>query len=377
MRIIVINATTDMYGANRVLALALRSLPANSKKQLWLPDLEGPLIPYLRKYNPEIELVLCHSLPIIQRSMFSIGGGVLLFRLLKKFYQALRSEDKKEKIDLVYVNTLSNFFAVPIAKLLKIKVLVHVHEILESPKKISSFINKYTVRWSTAVLVVSQAVKQNLLKYAGATNAGKITVIHNGIPDLFVQNGKPQNSNSCTITLISRIKPEKGIWYFLDALKLLRTKDNIQVRIIGGPAPSGENHIVQLKKDILESDIAIDYFPFEPDVTRYLNETDILVVPSIMRDSFPTTVLEGMCCGKLVIATDTGGAPEAITDRESGRIMKNNDVAEFARILDEGIHSKLTREEMGRNARKKYLENFTVDVYQEKLAAYLNQLVIN
>ncbi len=377
MRIIVINATTDMYGANRVLALALKSLPKNSNTQLWLPDLDGPLIPYLKKNSPEIELVRCQSLPIIQRSMFSIGGGILILKLLRNFYQTLKSEGSKERIDLIYVNTLSNFFAIPISRLLKIKVLAHVHEILESPKTVSSFINKYTVRWSTAVLVVSQAVKHNLLKSAGYANADKITVIHNGIPDMFVPKSESKNPKSCIITLISRIKPEKGVWYFLDALRTLKYRENLEVKIIGGPAPFGEKYVTQLKNDILESDIPIDYFPFAPDVTHYLNETDILVVPSLMRDSFPTTVLEGMCCGKLVIATDTGGAIEAITDQESGRIMKNNDVEQFSRILDEGILSKSTREEMGRNARMKYLKSFTVEVYQEKVAAFFNKLVLN
>jgi glycosyltransferase involved in cell wall biosynthesis len=195
--------------------------------------------------------------------------------------------------------------------------------------------------------VVSHAVKQNLLKSTSGDGSHKITVIHNGIPDLFVpQNPLEKKNVKCVVTLIGRIKPEKGIWYFLEALSLLHNKQNLSVRIIGGPAPFGESYVEQLKNDILNLGMEIEYIQFTPDVRRFLNETDILVVPSTGKESFPTTVLEGMSAGKPVIATNTGGAAEAIVHEESGFLISNADPNTFAVILTRLIEDEHLRKKV-------------------------------
>lgn len=372
MRIVVINASTDLYGANRILSLAIKAFPKSSSVQMLLPDLDGPLIPYLQHNNPNVDLRLCEVIPVIQRKMFSLQGGVGVLNLIRKFYGILKAENKKEKIDLLYVNTLSNFFVLPAARYLKINTLTHVHEILESPKSISNFINKFGVKWSTSVLAVSHAVKQNLLKSSGSQGNKKISVIHNGIPDLYDPTPNVDSlTPKCIITLIARIKPEKGIWYFLESLTLLKEKKNIQVRIIGSAAPHGESYVEKLKKDILGMDMDIDYIPFIPETKKYLNETDILVVPSIMKDPFPTTVLEGLSVGKLVIATDTGGAAEAIQHEKSGYLIPSDNPQNFADTLAHFIYNSKVREEIGKCARERYLALFTLEIFNDKLKKYI------
>ena len=107
-----------------------------------------------------------------------------------------------------------------------------------------------------------------------------------------------------------------------------------------------------------------------PDVSEFINETDILVVPSIMRDSFPTTVLEGMSSGKAVIATDTGGAQEAIEHLKSGIIISNDDVDSFAAHLEILIRDKTYQKQLGDAARERFLKNYTEVVYLGKMRKY-------
>jgi glycosyltransferase involved in cell wall biosynthesis len=374
MRIVVINATTDLYGSNRVLSLALRSFPANCKLQLLLPELNGPLIDFMEKNNPEVDIRLCRSLPIIQRKMFSVTGGVQVIKLLINFYRFLKAENNKEAIDLIYVNTLSNFFVLPVAHYLKIKTVAHIHEILVSPKIVSQFINKKALKWSSSILAVSDAVKQNLIQSNASADRNKITVMHNGIPDLYAPNHYVQRSSSKVfITLIARIIPEKGIWYFLEALSLLKNHQEVSARIIGGAAPFGEKYVEQLKRDIPKIGMVIEYIPFIPDVKKYVNETDIMVVPSIGKESFPTTVLEGMSAGKAVIATNTGGATEAIVHGKSGFLIKNDDPENFAQILTRLITDEHLRTEIGKEARKRYLKNYTLEVFHKKMQKFIQQ----
>jgi glycosyltransferase involved in cell wall biosynthesis len=371
MRIVVVNATTDLYGANRILSLALQTFPRTCRIQLLLPELDGPLVKLIQNDNQNVELKVCSSLPIIQRKMFSLLGGVEAIKLFREFSSFLKRENSIETIDLLYVNTLSNFLVVPIAKALRINTLIHVHEILESPQFVSKLINKYTVQWGTKILAVSGAVKKNLLN-SNPRQEQKISVIHNGIPDLLFGSTISEPTDRCIITLIARIKPEKGIWYFLEALALLSNKQAIQVRIIGGPAPYGENYIDKLKRDIKASPIEIEYISFTSEISKYLNETDILVVPSIMKDPFPTTVLEGMCCGKAVVATDTGGAVEALVHGVSGMLIKSDNAKQFALVLENLIANPSERKRLGTNARERYLAQFSISTYRIKMSQFIN-----
>lgn len=374
MNIVVVNGATDLYGANRILSFALNNFPEGSNIKILLPDLKGPLISHILQNNPGIEILKSDSLPIIQRSMFTLAGGIQVIKLLKNFYSALKLENEKEKIDLIYVNTLSNFFVIPVARVLKIKTLIHVHEILDSPKMVSGFINRFGVMWASSLLTVSHAVRENLLKATGGIGKNKISVIHNGIPDMYDSKyALTKNPTKCVITLIGRIKPEKGIWYFLDALSLLDNKEEISVKIIGGAAPFGEKHVEQLINDIRDLDMEIEYISFTADVTRFLNETDILVVPSTGKESFPTTVLEGMSAGKPVIATNTGGAAEAIVDGDSGFLINNDDPRKFAATLSNLIKNQSLREKMGARARDRYLACFSLDIFNSNMQAFLRK----
>ena len=60
------------------------------------------------------------------------------------------------------------------------------------------------------------------------------------------------------------------------------------------------------------------------------NACDIVAVPSICFDSFPTVNLEAMACHKPVVATCFGGSQEAVLDGETGYIVNPYDVNNLA-----------------------------------------------
>lgn len=375
MRIVIVNSTTDLYGANRILSRAILGFPSNCEIEVWLPTLEGPFPEILKAEHRSIQLKEVPELPIIQRKMFSPGGVVELISLLIGFRRILKRENSKQKIDLLYVNTLSNFFVLPVSKYLGIRSLLHVHEILDQPKWIGGFFSKYCVYFADHTLCVSGAVVAGLKKWSSRRLDYRITCLHNGIADLYKPKEQIAGDGRVCITLIARIKPEKGIWYFLEALEVMGYKERITVRIVGGPAPFGQHHVDRLQEDIALIPANIAYFPFVNDVSHFLNETDILVVPSIMKDPFPTTVLEGMACQKAVVATDTGGATEAIDHMHSGILISSTDVISFAAYLDQLVIDTTLRSKLGKNARAVFLAKFHESVFQRNLLNYFSAIL--
>ena len=71
-----------------------------------------------------------------------------------------------------------------------------------------------------------------------------------------------------------------------------------------------------LIQSITKADLqdVIEIKGFTNDISTLISSADICLVPSLMKDPFPTTVLEAMSVGKPVIATVHGGAAEAIND---------------------------------------------------------------
>ena len=99
---------------------------------------------------------------------------------------------------------------------------------------------------------------------------------------------------------------------------------------------------------------------------------DLVVVPSVIFDTFPTVNLEAMAAGKAVIATCFGGSVELVNDGETGYIVNPLDVEAFADRLRRLLDDEELRGAMGRRGQARIQQGFTVqaqvqtmmDVYQ-------------
>ena len=80
-----------------------------------------------------------------------------------------------------------------------------------------------------------------------------------------------------------------------------------------------------------------------------------------MKDPFPTTVLEAMSAAKTVIASDTGGAKEAISHGENGFLIPANDPTVFAEVIRALINNKELIPNVGEQAKKAFNNRFTIE----------------
>ena len=91
-------------------------------------------------------------------------------------------------------------------------------------------------------------------------------------------------------------------------------------------------------------------------VDKIYENADVILIPSIMADPFPTTVLEAMLFSKPLISTNHGGASEIIDDN-FGKLISPNDTDAFVNAIRYFIKNISCLCEFGKNARKKY-ENY-------------------
>lgn len=369
MNVLIINSGSDLYGANRILLQTIEML--KPKKVVLVVGKQGLLTDFISNNYTHVHIIEIKTLPVVFRKM-NFKNGLQLIKNIIRFKKEIKKIKNEFSINWAYVNTLSNFIAVGILKQLHIKILLHVHEILENDKLFTRSINRYSVKWADKIIAVSKPVELNLKQ---VYNKNNIVTVLNGISDMCLP-GVIKNQSVITITLFGRIKPEKGIWFFLDAIALLNRSvlSKTKFLIIGSAAPGGDHFVEKLKNDIAvhPAKDSITFKSFVVDIKNILNSSDVIVVPSLMKDPFPTTILEGASAGKPVIATNTGGAVQSVKDKVTGFLISPADTKQLACCLQTLIESEQLRTEMGEAARKFYLENFTLEIFRKNFLAVIH-----
>ena len=88
-------------------------------------------------------------------------------------------------------------------------------------------------------------------------------------------------------------------------------------------------------------------------------------------------IYESFAMGKPVIGADIGGIPELIDNSINGFLFNPGDANDLVGKIKYLVSNKDKIYEMGKNARKKALENYNPEVHYEKILEIYQNLVIN
>jgi glycosyltransferase involved in cell wall biosynthesis len=370
-KVAVFHPSGELYGADRILVNALESYPEDLKIRLYLFQ-TGPLVDFVQQRCPNVEVIHDPSMPTIYRAIFHPIGILKFARSYFRFRRYMKNEHRVHRFRSAYVNTLSNVMVLPVLRSLGIRNFIHVHEIIDSPKVIGRFCAEMALRFSDHVLCVSQAVANGLLGYR-KDKKNKIAVLRNGI-DPIDSAVKPLNGR-LNFYLFGRIKPEKGQWYLLDALdRIPREKlENAHFTLMGGVLRGQEHLETELKERLAKNQLEdkVEIRDFAPNISEAMSEADVCLVPSLMKDPFPTTVLEAMSCGRPVIVTDHGGAKEAMQDGDTGFLIPPNQPEAFAERIMTVIEQKDRIPEWSKNCIARYQSHFTKEVFHRNWSEML------
>lgn len=202
-----------------------------------------------------------------------------------------------------------------------------------------------------SIIVLSENAKENLIK--NGVNKSKLTVVYNGIEyNGFIRKNNPKNK--IRIVTVGRLTKQKGHKYLIEALWLLGNF-NYEVYIIG----EGELKVElnnKIKSLMLENKVKL--LGFKSNIYDYLSEADIFILPSLW-EQFPISILEAMMFELPIIASNVNGIGEEVG--ETGILINSGNVEEIKNAIKKLILDPKLREEKGKSAKKRFLENFTLD----------------
>lgn len=322
-----------------------------------LMRMEGKLLEHLDVQN----LASVREFPV--RSFFTPHFIIELFRTA--LY--LRSRG----IQIVHTHDFySNVFGILSALIARTAVIVgSKRETFGVRTKWQEIVERWAFRLATVVVANSVAVR-DMLKASGLAQS-QINVIYNSVDrrdinahllpqsSLYTAIGLANNSDIRFVTLVANMRNEvKNHSMFLEVASLLAAQfENVHFVVVGeGPLKSKYQELA------LTLGIAsrVHFIGHRTDIEALLQDSYVGVLTS-NAEGFANVILEYMAAGLPVVATDVGGASEAIIAGETGFIVKPKDSVAMAGQISYLLSNPEKAREMGKKGKERVIKHFSQD----------------
>jgi glycosyltransferase involved in cell wall biosynthesis len=162
---------------------------------------------------------------------------------------------------------------------------------------------------------------------------------------------------------IGNISPNKGHEYLIQSIaSIVEHYPNARLVIVGSPLESQDQYYKSLQNQASKLNIEenVIFAGYREDVASLLSIFDVFAFPSL-NEASPQAILEAMAMEVPVVATDVGGVPELIVDRESGILVPPKSPSLLSKMILELLEDNSFREQLGRNARKRVESRFSIE----------------
>ena len=166
-------------------------------------------------------------------------------------------------------------------------------------------------------------------------------------------------SSAPIVLSAARIEPLKDLGTAVRAMGLLPRLgvERAHLVIAGGPVtgPAGVSETAHLRKLAHDSNLNERLHLVGPvdqrDLPLYMAAADVVVVPSLY-ESFGMVALEGLACGRPVVASAAGGLQLTVHHGENGYLAPVGDVEAFANFLAAILRNPVLAQRMSLRARR-------------------------
>lgn len=295
----------------------------------------------------------------------------------------IRKLVKRLKPDIVHLNSTKAGFLGSLACIgLKTKVIFTAHgfrflEPLFPPskvfyfllEKIASFRRDYTI-------TVSEKDKLSALKYHLVAK-DNIQTIHNGLPNItFFAKDEARRQlhlpeNLITFGTIANFYKTKGLDVLIKAVSLLHPSilDKCKFIIIGSGIEFEDLKLRIANFKLQNSFILTGSIP---NACIYSKAFDAFILPS-RKEGFPFAILEAMQAGLPIIASNTGGIPEALGD--AGQLVKPEDPGALSKAIGDLLRNPTLLQDLSVKSRERS-KLFTEQIMLEQTETVYKKLLL-
>lgn len=292
----------------------------------------------------------------------------IIFKIISKlskhkfpnyFIYSINKDLKKRSEYYDYIIVENNPGLIPhVKKQFGKKIILHVHNdwLNTNTQYCKRIVNK-----CDKIITVSEFVKKRVLEIE---KNNKVSVVLNGIDNErfkpindFKTNEKTKekygiSDRDLVAIFTGKLKPEKGALEAITAFYNVNKKyENIKLLMVGSSFNKTDDdteYILNIKKMTKDNkNIIFTGFVDYNEIHKLYSIADIQIVPSIVEDSCPLVVIEGMSAGLALITTISGGIPELVNNKCAFQLKRDKDlIKNISEKLEELLTNKSLLKEM-------------------------------
>jgi glycosyltransferase involved in cell wall biosynthesis len=266
---------------------------------------------------------------------------LLFFRMLKYINRPV----------IFYINTVLPFGVALAAKIMRKKVVYHVHETHIRPASLKKLLFGIVEHCATRVVYVSEFLKKQdpFVRPLGI-------VIQNSIDKAFLEKSataiKRTVGDPAIILMICSLKRYKGVDEFL---LLAQRNSSLRFELVMN-ADTEEIHDY-FRHQYLPPNLSI--FTMQEDVHDFYSRATVLVNlsrPDLFMETFGLTILEAQCYGIPSIVPPVGGVTELVTENITGYYADSRYIGNVEKCLQQLLSDEGPYQRMSAKARENSLK---------------------
>ncbi len=277
---------------------------------------------------------------------------------------------RENKIEIVHTHDFyTNIFGITAAKLAGVKVkIASKRETGGMRSNLQKTIEKRIFGWADAVAVNSKAVEKYLIDEG--ISREKLELIYNGLDlerlqpkltdrkQILEKLGLPTDENIKFITLVANLRHDvKNQPMFLRAAQKVSAKFPNAHFVLAGEGELREG-LENLAREL--KIVGNTHFIGRCEIVPELLSASFSGTLTSFHEGFSNSILEYMAAKLPVVATNVGGASEAIVENETGFLVKSDDDETFANCLIALLEDETKARKFGENGAKIVAEKFSV-----------------
>jgi glycosyltransferase involved in cell wall biosynthesis len=266
----------------------------------------------------------------------------------------LRGLLMEERFDVVHIHLplvvgLGRMVAKSVPRVVRPKIVSTQHTLWETAHPALRMLNGLTYRLDDASIAVGETAAASIPPRLRR----RTEVVVHGIPlgdaeEAREARGRVRKelgvgAGDVLIGIVANLREEKGYQFLLPAARAL-IDVGLPVRFVSVGHGPLEGEVARMHQDLgLGERFAL--LGFRPDALRLMGGFDVFVLPS-MFEALPVSLMEALAIGLPIVASDTGGIPEVVSDRVEALLVPPGDVEALTAALaelvrDEPLRTKL------------------------------------
>lgn len=297
-----------------------------------------------------------------------------------KYYKKIKKILREEKVDIVLSYTIKPIIFGSIAA--KVNNVENIYSLITGmgynysintirTRFVRIFSNigyRVALKFNRKVIFQNKEDMQELIKKKYVRGEQAELVDGSGVDTNVFKRKDNKVKKNFTFLMVSRMLNVKGVIEYCKAAEhIKKIYPNTKFIHCG----ENDNSYRGIKEDFLkyykENNI-VEFKGRVKNVADYLEESNVVVLPSYLREGIPRTLLEALAVGRPIITTEVRGCRETVVNGENGYLIHPKNVEELIKAMEQML--KKTQEEiddMSEKSYKKAIERFDINIINNKM----------